>query len=296
MPLFLKKGDISAMRCDAIVSADEKLPSGSAVIEKAYNSNAEYIIHVSSPKMADGSPEEKELLASCYQSALTLASEKECKAVALPLICAGAPALPEAEAVRIAKDSIEAFLEEHDMAVCLVAYRKQTRNLGEELFTELCSYIERNYSDSIAYELDSLLLSPDVGYRTDSAAAHMGIGLDDMLSSIDESFSAMLMRKISECGISNADCYNRALVAKSVFSKIKNNPEYKPTKSTVAGFVLALRLPLDEAKEMFSKAGYSLSHSSKFDIILEWFISNRIYNVYEINEVLLTYDQLLIGF
>lgn len=105
----------------------------------------------------------------------------------------------------------------------------------------------------------------------------------------------MLMRIISECGISSADCYNRALVAKSVFSKIKNNPEYKSTKSTVSGFVIALRLPLDEAKEMFSKACYSLSRSIKFDIILEWFISNRMYNVYEISEVLLTYDQLLIG-
>ena len=290
MPLYLKKGDINTMHCDAIVIAADTLSSGSAVIGKACNPNAKYIIQISLP-------EGKEQLASCYKSALTLALEYKCETVAFPLISAGTADFPENDAMGIAKESIEAFLEEHDLTVYLVAYQNQTCNLGAELFTDVSNYIDRNYSDSIADELDATLMSPSEGYRTDSGAINQAvIGLDDMLSSIDESFSAMLMRKISECGISNADCYNRALVAKSVFSKIKNNPEYKPTKSTVAGFVIALRLPLDEAKEMFSKAGYSLSRSSKFDIILEWFISNRMYNVYEINEVLLTYDQLLIGF
>lgn len=346
MPLFLKKGDITHMHCDAIVNATDVVLSGSggvdrmihdaagfdldlecmklghcgigqAVITKGYELNAKYVIHTVGPVWSDGNPFEEELLASCYKNALMLALEYKCKTVAFPLISAGTFGFPEDDAMRIAKESIEDFLDGHDMTVYLVAYRSHTYNMGAKLFNELSSFVERNFSgcgfvgQALMPEMREECLSDSIASAPAPYAASYArnekpvikakktapaASLDDMLRQLDESFAEMLLRKISERGITNAQCYNKANITKSVFSKIKNDPSYKPTKPTVAGFVLALGLSLDEAKEMLGKAGYSLSRSSEFDIILEWFITNKIYNIFDINEVLLEYDQQLIGF
>lgn len=343
MPLYLKKGDITYMHCDAIVNATDMVLSGSggvdrmiheaagpdlslecmkigycgvgqAIITKGYDLNAKYVIHTVGPIWSDGNPIEESLLASCYKNALALALEYGCETVAFPLISAGTFGFPEDDAMRIAKESIEDFLDRHNMTVYLVAYRSHTYNMGAKLFNEVRQFVERNSPDdffectcmpeSVCYSESAPL--PKARAKRPRVAAGNAMptfsarpkesSLDDLLKQVDESFAEMLARKIEERGISNAECYNKANATKSVFSKIKNNPEYKPTKPTVAGFVLALGLPLDEAKEMLSKACYSLSRSNKFDIILEWFITNRIYNIFDINEVLLEYDQQLIGF
>ncbi|MBQ3651502.1 MAG: RNase III inhibitor, partial [Clostridia bacterium] len=119
--------------------------------------------------------------------------------------------------------------------------------------------------------------------------------LDDLLRQLDEGFSKTLLRLIDEKGLTDVQCYKRANIDRKLFSKIRSDPQYKPSKTTAIAFALALELTLPEAQSLLARAGYTLSHSYLADIVVEACIQKGIFNVLDVNELLFSYDQPLLG-
>ncbi|MGN1329003.1 MAG: O-acetyl-ADP-ribose deacetylase [Eubacterium sp.] len=283
---------------------------GEAKITAGYNLPAKYVIHTVGPKWHGGENGERELLISCYKNSLDLAKEYKCESVAFPLISSGVYGYPMYEAFKVAVDTVAEFLMENDMLVYIVVYNKNAVTVSSKLFADVAQYIDDNYVaehrdidyERMRREQCSVTLSEATLFQEDAvdfcyaAQAPKATSLKDVLDKmIDESFSQMLLRKIDEKGMKDSQCYKKANIDKRLFSKIRSNPDYKPSKPTVLAFCIALELSLDETNEMLLKAGFALSHSNKFDIIVEYFIKNKNYNIFEINEALFAFDQSLLG-
>ena len=119
--------------------------------------------------------------------------------------------------------------------------------------------------------------------------------IDDLMNQMEETFSERLLRLIDERGMTDSEAYTKANVDRRHFSKIRKDVNYAPNKKTVLAFTIALELSLDEAKDLLRSAGFALSRSSKTDIIVAYFLQNKIYDMFEINDVLYAYGQVLLN-
>ena len=330
MPLEIVRNDITKMTVDAIVNAtNESLLGGGGVdgaihyaagpgllaeckilvgcktgmakITGGYNLPAKYVIHTVGPIYDDGKHGEKVLLESCYRESLALAKEHCCETVAFPLISSGVYGYPKDQALKVAIDVISDFLLENEMKVYIVIFDKAAYKISEKLFADIAEYIDDNYVDEHTdYLRESMRMNaPMQSIMADEICECKMLlaeeDLDAKLKQIDESFSQMLLRKIDEKGMTDAECYKKANIDRKLFSKIRSDVHYKPSKPTAIAFAISLELSLDETEDMLKKAGFALSHSNKFDIIIEYFISKGNYNIFEINEALFAFDQSLLG-
>lgn len=356
MPLLLVRNDITKMTVDAIVNAanpsllggggvdgaihraagPELLAecrtlggcrTGEARITGAYRLPAKYVIHTVGPIWRGGGCGEEHLLRACYRHSLELAADRGCETVAFPLISSGVYGYPKADALRVATESIAAFLEDHDLTVYLVLFDKAAFLLGGA-HDAIQSYIDDAYAEAELKKPRNLysnrwarepredtgeLFAPDpLGAMEDGcpgeamAAPHPSMApkplaakrkqdLDAMLKELDEGFSKTLLRLIDEKGMTDVQCYKRANISRKLFSKIRSDPHYKPSKTTAVAFALALELTLPETQSFLSRAGFTLSHSYLADIIVEYCIREREYNVLDVNLLLFEYDQPLLG-
>jgi len=283
--------------------------TGSAKLTKAYRLPCKYVIHAVGPIWRGGGYGEREQLVSCYRTSLVLAKEKGCETVAFPLISSGIFGYPKDQALRAAVDTIGEFLLKNDMTVYIVVFNREAYRISEKLFSGIVEYVDDHYVEEHTdvfrerlrgqYLFDGegnapfqRIAEPQVPMVSRASAAD---GLDDLLAGLDAGFSETLLKLIDRTGKKDSEIYKKANVDRKLFSKIRNNPDYKPSKATALAFAIALQLDLEETKDFISRAGFALSHSNKFDVIIEYFISQKKYDIFEINEALFAFDQSLLG-
>ncbi len=289
--------------------------TGEAKITKAYNLPCKYVVHTVGPIWRGGMWGEDVLLKSCYAKSLALAKQNGAYSIAFPLISSGAYRFPKERAVAIATEAIKEFLDKEDASVYLVIYDKDSFIVSKKRFTEVKEYIDDNYIGAAGnyvrrrrgYDLRNSLdysWEEDLYRRYEAAEASLedykkpvaaALDLNAELKNLDEGFKDMLFRLIDEKGLTDVECYKKANIDKKVFSKIRSNDNYKPSKTTAVAFAVALELPLNEAKRLIEVAGYSLTHNNKFDVIIEYYIKSKQYDIFKINETLFEFDQKLLG-
>ena len=280
---------------------------GNAVITPAFDLHAKYVIHTVGPVWDGGNRGEEGLLRCCYDNSLKLALEHGCRSIAFPLISSGNYGFPKDKALQIAISAFSAFLLEHEMTIFLVVFDRTAFRLSEKLFQKVASYIDENYVDAcetMAFAVAEKNCRPLFQHRRAEVcesravmeyACPKAMSLEDMLKQEDAGFTETLLKLIDQSGKKDSEIYKKANISKQHFSKIRNNPHYKPTKPTAIALALALELDLPTTKDLIGRAGYALTNSSKFDLIIRYFIENRQYNVVEINCVLFEHDQSLLG-
>lgn len=276
------------------------------------------LIEVIPPKI-NQTENAEEAIERCYKDSMSVAMENGAKSVLFPLFAANESVLSQTRLLRIAERTISDSIEEKEIEVYIAVDKNTLLLEGNERFSQITSYInsklivEKNRFDRLeAIRKNTLPQSGRVRNARFSEAAECCLetsefaipeaganakhdSLVSALEQIDESFAEMLLRKIDESGITDAECYKKANIDRKLFSKIRSDRLYRPSKATAIAFAVALELSLEETKEMLMKAGFALSHSNKFDIIIEYYISNGIYDIFEINEALFEFDQNLLG-
>lgn len=292
------------------------IQAGCAAVTPAFDLQAKIVIHTVGPVWDGGSYGEERLLRNCYDNSLRLAMKHRCKSIAFPLISTGNYGFPKDKALQIAVSAFSEFLLEQEMQIYLVVFDRTAFRLSEKLFQSVANYIDENYVQSweaAVYggadknRLNHARQRRDLEYMRCREVAEEFLpceamappkakaSLEDMLKQADAGFTETLLKLIDDSGKKDSDIYKKAMLSKQHFSKIRNNPDYRPTKPTAIALALALELDLDATKDLIGRAGYALTNSSKFDLIIRYFIEQGKYNVVEINCVLFEHDQSLLG-
>lgn len=330
MPFTIVRNDITAMAVDAIVNTSNPRPvigpgtdaaihkkagpkllkarekigdiaPGHAAITKAYDLSAKYVIHTVGPIWTDGSQNEESLLRSCYDRSLLLAAEQGCKSIAFPLISTGNYGFPKEKALQIATAAFSAFLMDHEMQVYLVVFDGESFRLSEKLFAGIQSYIDEHYTERFAPNRRRILeecASKEMVCESAApypCAAPKALSLQEMLKKEDAGFTETLLQRIDESGHKDSFIYKKANLSKQHFSKIRNDLHYNPKKTTAVALAIALEMDIRQTNDLIGRAGYTLSFSSKFDLIIRYFIEHKCYDIHEINLALYEFDQPLLG-
>lgn len=286
---------------------------GQAVMTDGFQLQAEKIIHTVGPIWDGGVSNEEKLLADCYKNSLSLAVVRGYESIAFPLISTGIYGYPKEQAIQIAISTISAFLMDHEIHVYIVVYDNEAFGLTNRLFPKIEQYIDEHYVEKLDthflharrtsdYEFEQVfelnegqVLESQVPPNELFSENLKSRNLEAVLNELDDSFAVMLFRLIDKKEKTDVETYKKANIDRRHFSKIRNSIDYTPQKKTVIAFAIALELNLDETIDLLGRAGYALSRSNKFDVIIEYFIEEKNYNIHEINEVLFNFDQLLLG-
>lgn len=321
-------GDIfrvaGADRLQAACDRLAPIKTGEAVITDGFDSKADYIIHTAGPVYEKGNPHQEQQLYSCYHNSLSLAAEKHLASIAFPLISAGIYRYPPEQALSIAVRAIHDFLGSYEgnMTVYMVFYDKAFA-AAKKMYDQVEDYIDahlvdrdelmqqRNrYERSLSRERRAWNAEEEeddeIVRKTikpiSSVSFHIQLppkksvdadSVDDFFEKLEDSFNKRLFKFIRAKNMSNVDVYKNANIDRRLFSKIISNEKYAPNKNTILALSISLRLNLDETKALLGSAGYALSHSSKADLVVEYYITHHFpsdFNIYDLNFLLFTHD------
>ena len=292
-----------------------EIPVGCAAVTEAFHLPAKYVIHAVGPVWRGGRQGEQELLKTCYRNALQTAVDLGCESAAFPLLGSGSNGFPKDLAFRIALDAIQAFLLDHEINVILAVYDRESYQISKRLFADITSYIEdhqvrepdagkgrrrkradafssqsrcrENLHDIFDNEISIGAIRPDAFVGTQMEEARSSI----ILPPAEETFQVKLLSLIDASGESDPAVYKRANIDRKLFAKIRKDVNYRPSRKTAVSLALALNLSLDRAQDLLSRAGYALSLSNTGDLILRYCFENGIYNLMDVNQILLSFDQ-----
>ncbi len=304
---------------------------GEAVQTEAFGLRAKFIIHTVGPVWIDGEHGEREILRACYANSLALADRLSCRSIAFPLIASGSYGFPKDEALHIALSEIQRFLLAHEMKITLVVFDRTALELSENLVGGIEQYIDDHAvgvlrrkervdkgtlydrrrsadrtEDAAVFEC---LTSVHAPFCEDEETVPMtsplppqtaipdmaGKSLDDVLNDAGESFQQRLFRLIDESGMDDVTVYKKANIDRKVFSRIRCKPDYRPKKKTAVAFAVALELDMPAMTDLLARAGIAFSPSDTFDLIITYCVTNRIYDIFEINAALFKYGQPILG-
>lgn len=304
-------------------------------VTPAFALNAKYIIHTVGPVWNGGKSGEFLVLANCYRGALEKAKELDCTSIAFPLISSGVYRFPKDSALKIALTSINEFLQANEMDVMLVVFDRKAFEVSEELSDDIQSFINDNYVQDKRSEVlgyvhrrwnarntpRPLEFDIDEAVETDAIFEHLEEpceapnesdaelcleknslaicdadgSLEDIIAKTGETFCDKLFSLIREKKQDDVEIYKKANLDRKHFSKIRSNVNYRPTKKTALALAIALKLNLEETKDLLARAELALSPANKGDLIVIYFINHQKYDIWELNSMLFKFGQPTLG-
>ena len=286
---------------------------GEAAVTGAFGLPAKYIIHTVGPAWIDGQHGEFDILRSCYRKSLLLADQLGCESIAFPLIATGIYGFPKDQALEVALSVIRDHLEDSDLDVILVVFGRSSYQIAASLTEQIEEYIDENYvtaREEMEYGSPVEGMSESRRRERPLFGAHQSTNafpdmmqetamkktpLEDIVNNLGESFQKRLLRMIDERGMTDPEVYKRANVDRKLFSKIRCNENYIPKKRTIVALAIALRLNLDDTRDLLASAGLVLTNNSKSDVIVSFCIENGIYDIFEVNALLFKFDEPILG-
>lgn len=316
MPLQIVRNDITKIKADAIVNAANEfacvgtgvdlsiynaagyelllrerkkigtINPGECMPTSGFNLDAMYIIHTIGMYWEGGANGEEVVLRNCYRNSLNMAKHLKCTSVAIPLLATGNYCYPKELAVSIAQEEIETFLKRNELQVILVIFDKECLTISQKRFDDIKEYIDNKYVDeNNANQTENIVLQKAEKIKN-MRGMQPKLTIEQLLQKQDETFTQMVLRIMKEKGLKPSEVYNAANIDRKAFSKIKTNLNFHPNKLTAISIAVGLKLTVKEAQKLLGTAGYSLSYSDKFDLIIMYCLDNKIYKHMEINFML----------
>ena len=301
-----------------------RIARGGIAVTGAYSLNAKYIIHTVGPIWKDGKHHEFDILENCYRKSLQKAVELKCESIAFPLISTGVYGFPKDKALQIAVSVFSEFLMENDIQIILVVFDKRSFQLSSQIVGEIDSYIDANYvadryrreysvrprgvgsremSEEAFYEEmlqrspteDDILNDEENADLAEPCMLSVDTSLEDQLANIGASFHDKLFELIGASHLDNKDVWKRANLDRKHFSKIQCDVNYHPKKKTVMALCIALKLDLEQSKDLLARADWAFSPSSKVDLIVQKAIIDKQYDIMQVNVTLFKYTNEILG-